>query len=191
MKLIDFRKLKKAKKPTFIRQDAHKKKKLEQKWIRPRGHHNKIRWRLKGYRTIPQVGFGSPDEFRGLHKSGLKKTIVNNPAQLKLLNSKLEGAVIGATVGARKRVEIIKKAAELNIKVLNIRNTEDYVKQIESKFAKKQEEKKETKKKEEKKEEKKKEEKKPKEEKKEERSVDDKKKEEEQEKNKILTKKEK
>src|SRR5215208_1254550 len=56
---------------------------------------------------------------RGLHPSGYRDNVIHNMAELSKLDPKSDAARIGHTVGNKKRIEIISKAAELGIKVLN------------------------------------------------------------------------
>jgi large subunit ribosomal protein L32e len=136
MNIAEYRKLKRAKKPKFLRQDAHKKKRLEAKWQNPRGHHSKIRWGNKGHRVEPRPGYGSPKEFKFMHLSGLNMIIVHNVSEISKLNPKKDSAIIAASVGMRKKAEMVKAADEKKIKIVNIKA--DFLKKVEEKFAKKE-----------------------------------------------------
>jgi len=197
-RLLELRKELKKKKPTFLRTDAHKKKRIEDNWRRPRGRHNKIRLCKKGHRKKPSPGYRSPKEVRGLDRSGLKPIIVKNVSDLMRLDSATEGAIVGKNVGKRKRAEIAKKGIELGITFLNF-NPKKFLEALEKEQKAKQEKKKaEAEKKKEKKEDKEelkeekeekkkeKEEKKPTEEKK---TPEEEKEELEKEKEKVLIKK--
>ncbi|MFA5313859.1 MAG: 50S ribosomal protein L32e [Methanomassiliicoccales archaeon] len=105
--------------PPFLRQEWHRYQKLEGKWRKPRGIHSKMR-RHYGYRpTIVSIGFRGPTMVRGLHPSGFEEVMVFNPSQLEALDAKLQAARIGGTVGAKKRKDIISKADEIGVRVLN------------------------------------------------------------------------
>ncbi|MFA5313768.1 MAG: 50S ribosomal protein L32e, partial [Methanomassiliicoccales archaeon] len=105
--------------PPFLRQEWHRYQKLEGKWRKPRGIHSKMR-RHYGYRpTIVSIGFRGPAMVRGLHPSGFEEVMVFNPSQLEALDAKLQAARIGGTVGAKKRKDIISKADEIGVRVLN------------------------------------------------------------------------
>jgi len=117
--LLEKRNALKKRKPKFIRQESHKKKKLEQSWRKPKGMHSKLRRMLRGNRRVVQPGWGSPKEVKGTSKEGLKQNVIFNPSELSKLNSKIDGAIVSSTVGTKKKMEIIKKAKELGIKVLN------------------------------------------------------------------------
>ena len=141
--LLKIRKELKKKKPNFMRQDAHKRKRLKTSWRRSRGSQSKMRLELKGYRRNIEIGWGSPRKVHGLSKEGLKKITVNNVKDLKKLDSKKEGAVISGSVGLKKRVEIIKEAEILKIKILNIKYPQKLIKDSEESMKKRKEDKKE------------------------------------------------
>jgi len=191
--LLKIRIARKKKKPHFIRQDANKHKKLRNKlkWRKPKGRHSKLRLSKKGHEAVPSTGWGSPREVKHLHKSGLRQVLVKALNDFDKINKDEEGVILGSTVGKRKKIELIKKAEEIGVRILNIRNTKDFIEKVQ----KEKDEKK--RKREERAAEKSKKRSKPKrEEKKEakkeeitESSEENKKKEEKKEKDKILTKK--
>ncbi len=69
---------------------------------------------------VVEVGYRSPKAVRGLHPSGLEDVLVYNVKDLEKLNPETQGARIASTVGKRKKIEIIKRARELGIRILNI-----------------------------------------------------------------------
>ncbi|ABR54633.1 Ribosomal protein L32e [Methanococcus vannielii SB] len=110
----------KQKRPEFKRQDSHRFQRIGTMWRRPTGHHSGQRIQVT-YRLSPvKIGFRGPALVRGLHPSGLEDIIVNNVKQLAALNPKTQGARIASAVGTRKRIEIVKKANELGIRVFNV-----------------------------------------------------------------------
>ncbi len=139
-KLLEIRNSLKRKKPVFIRQESHKKKKLEQSWRKPRGIHSKLRRMLRGNRARVEPGWGSPAAAKGLSKDGLRKIIVNNPKELSGLDAKADGVVIASSVGMKKRVEIVKKAKELGLRVLS-QDSEKFLESFEKMQKEKQEKK--------------------------------------------------
>ena len=139
-KLLQKRREIKAKKPDFIRQDAHKKKKLKKCWRSSKGIQSKMRLNKAGYRKSIRIGYKSPAEVRGLSRNGLEPIMVSNVSQLTKITEG-QGAVISSTVGQRKRMEIAKKAEDLSIPVINIKNIKDYLKSAGEKIAKRKEEK--------------------------------------------------
>jgi len=118
-RLLNVRKKQKSKKPKFLQTDSHKKKKLEDKWKKPDGIHNKMRYHVKGKGPRVNAGYGSPALVRGLHPSGFEEIIVKNPKDLESIKMEKQAARIAHTVGKRKRDLIEKKAAELGLKILN------------------------------------------------------------------------
>jgi len=140
IRLLELRNKLKRKKPDFIRTDAHKKKRLEENWRRPRGRHNKIRLCKKGHRKKPSQGYRSPKAVRGLDKSGLKPVVVKNVSDLVSLDKQKDGAVISGNVGKRKKIEIAKKGIELGITFLNF-DPKKFLEKIEQEKKVKEEEK--------------------------------------------------
>lgn len=117
---LKLRKLLKSKKPAFIRMDSWVKPSIKKSsWRRPKGLDNKIRLQRKGFPKIVKIGYRGPKNVRGLHPSGFREVIVHNVQELEKINPKYEAARIASGVGKRKREEILKRARELGIKVLN------------------------------------------------------------------------
>ncbi|WP_423792853.1 50S ribosomal protein L32e [Methanocaldococcus indicus] len=110
----------KRKKPNFLRTEAHRHKRLGEKWRRPKGRHNKMRLKWKEKPAVVSVGYRAPKAVRGLHPSGLRDVLVHNVKELEALNPETDGARIASTVGKKKKIEIIKRARELGIRILNI-----------------------------------------------------------------------
>jgi len=129
-------------KPRFVRQDAHKKKRVGSGWRRPKGMDSKMRLGKKGHRKCVSVGYGSAKKTRGLHKSGLSIVIANSKDDVEKIYAAKSGAVIASSVGKKKRVEIIKKCQERSIKILNIKNADDYLKMVDDELNKRKESKK-------------------------------------------------
>ena len=128
--LLELRSKIKSRKPEFIRQDNPKRRKLNDKWRKPKGIHSKIRHHFKGRRKMPSPGYKSPAAIKGLHATGLKMITIFSPGDIIKINKDNEGIIIAKSVGTRKRLEILKKAMEMKITILNI-NAEDAIKKIE------------------------------------------------------------
>lgn len=108
----------------FVRVDTYRhsrlgkgRKKL-QRWRRPRGKHNKTRLKRFSYPIQPEIGFGSPRKSSGLVK-GLVPIVVNSMADVEKL-TKNNIAIISRTLGAKKKIDILKKISELKIKIANV-----------------------------------------------------------------------
>ena len=138
--LLELRNKIKEKKPDFIRQDYQRRKRLARKlkWKKPKGIHSKIRHHFKGRRKMPSPGYKSPLRVRGLSTFGLKIVRVASVAELQKMQ-KNEGAIIPKSVGMKKRLEILKKAREINAAVLNF-NVSEAIAKIETAIASKRKE---------------------------------------------------
>jgi large subunit ribosomal protein L32e len=139
-KLLEIRKKRKAKKPDFIRQDYHKKARLSKKWRRPKGIQSKMRYGMKGYSKTIAVGYGSPAGVKGLTREGLAAVLVSNISELKKIEDG-QAAVISGRLGQKKKAEIVKKADELGITLLNIKDAKEYLKSVDEIMQKKKAEK--------------------------------------------------
>jgi len=109
----------KRKKPDFKRQGGKNLKRLGKKWRKPMGSQSKLRKHKKSRGYMPQAGYGSPRSLRYLHPSGFEEMLVYNIKDLEKIDSKKQVCRIASKVGKKKRIEILKKAGELKIKVLN------------------------------------------------------------------------
>ena len=110
----------KNKKPKFERAESWRFARFSKSWRKPRGLDNKIRRKIKGWPPGPSSGYKGPKNARGLHPSGYRDILVYNVADLSKIDPATQAARIAHTVGKRKRSDIIAKAKELNLKILNI-----------------------------------------------------------------------
>ena len=117
--LLNARKKISASRPKFVRQESWRYDRLSESWRRPKGKDNKMRRQVSGVPPLVKVGYRGPKISRGLHPSGYTDNLVFNGKDLMKLDPKNDAARIGHAVGTRKRIEIITKASELGIKVLN------------------------------------------------------------------------
>ncbi len=109
-------------KKKFIRSDymryskLGKKRKKLQKWRRSKGRHSKIRQKWRNYPVSPNIGYRTSRKKSG--KTGKETAfVVRNSAELEKAGN--GAAIILGRVGARKKIEIMKKASEMNIRILN------------------------------------------------------------------------
>ena len=109
----------KRKKTKFIRQSGKNLKRLGKKWRKPRGSQSKLRKYKKSRGFMPHPGYGSPKLIRGLHPSGLEDILIYNQNELEKLNPEKQACRIASSVGKKRKIEIMKSAEELKIKVLN------------------------------------------------------------------------
>ncbi|MBW3003300.1 hypothetical protein KY328_01195 [Candidatus Woesearchaeota archaeon] len=137
---LELRKRIKSKKPRFVRQDSHKKVKLGKKWRKPRGSDNKVRIGFKSYRKKVKIGYGSPRDVEGFDPSGVLPVVVSNMLELTSIKDG-QGVVFSSRLGVRKKVGLIKKAMQLKLKILNIKDPQKYLTDVEQRFAKKKQDK--------------------------------------------------
>jgi large subunit ribosomal protein L32e len=119
--LVAEREREKRKKPKFRRQESWRYKRLKEEWRRPRGIDNKVRRKVKGWPSSPNSGYRGPKISRGLHPSSFKEVRVFNVDDLSKVDPDSEAIRIAHTVGARKRIEIVDRAKEMGIHILNPR----------------------------------------------------------------------
>jgi len=112
----------KRKKPIFLRSTWNKMHKLgkkvksKRKWRANRGRDSKMRLKERGYARSPNTGWGSDSSIRN-QVNGMLATRVET---LKDFDNfpKGHGVIIGK-VGAKKKAELINKAGELKLTILN------------------------------------------------------------------------
>lgn len=107
-----------AKTPKFSRHTPHRKARLGTRWKKPRGLHNKQKDNKTGSAPKVSDGYRTPQSVRGLHISGMKMITVSHVKQLQGLDVKTQ-AVVVASVGAKRQIEILEACAQQKIKVLN------------------------------------------------------------------------
>lgn len=108
--------------PNFLRTEWFRYKRLSRSgWRRPKGMDNKQRRNYKYRGAMVRVGHGKVAAARGLHSSGFREVMVQNPNDLENIDPETEAARIGRTVGGRKRERIHDRADELGIRILNRR----------------------------------------------------------------------
>jgi len=117
--LLALRRALKSKKPDFRRQEWFRYVKLGTSWRRPRGRHSKMRRHFKRRPNVVSIGYGSPSSARFYHPSGFLEKLVHNVKELEDIDPKTHAVRIAHSVGAKKRFNIIEKADEEGIKVLN------------------------------------------------------------------------
>lgn len=103
----------------FRRQEWFRFKRLGEKWRRPRGKDSKMRVGKSGKPAMPSVGCKLPRSVRGLHPSGLTEVMVSSLKEVEGINPGRQVIRIASSVGMRKREQILSRARELGIRVLN------------------------------------------------------------------------
>ncbi len=119
-KALQVRERARNKKPKFVHPESWKYDRLDSAWRKPRGLDNKIRRKILGWPPGPSTGYKGPKVARYLHPSGYKEVIVFNVADLSNVDVNTQAIRIAHRVGKRKRADIIAKATEMNLKILNL-----------------------------------------------------------------------
>ncbi len=106
--------------PVFKRHASHRKARLRNStgWRKPRGLHNKQRDCFNGASPMPQSGYQSPEELRGLHASGLAIVRVFTTNDVESIDPKTAGALI-AKVGGKRQVLLLQACEKRGVRVLN------------------------------------------------------------------------
>jgi large subunit ribosomal protein L32e len=117
---LNLRKKIKKETPEFLREEWFRYKRIPRNWRRPDGISSKMRMNLKYRPSKVRVGFRGPKDVRGLHSSGFKEVLVYNVNDLENVDPKTQAARIGSSVGTKKRLDIEKKAEELDVRILNL-----------------------------------------------------------------------
>ena len=108
----------------FLRRDISrfsklgKKRKKLQIWRKPKGRDNKMRLKRKSYPSLVSIGYKTPKKDSG-KVNGLLPVLIHNLKELEALGK--DSAAVIAKIGAKKKLELIKKADELKIKILNVK----------------------------------------------------------------------
>ena len=125
----------KSKKPKFRRQESWRYKRVSEIWRKPDGIDSKMRIRKKGWPRLVEVGYRGPRKTRGLHPSGYEEIMVRNIDDLAEVNSETQAIRIAHAVGMKKRAEILSRAGERHIYVLNPPRAEEKPEETEKEVA--------------------------------------------------------
>ncbi len=138
--LLSLRKSIKSRKPKFVRQGTTKLKRLQGsiRWRKPHGYHSKL-MKGSGHKKMVSPGYGSPSEVKGLDRSGLEIVLVSKLDQLGSVKPKEQGIIISAKLGTKKKLEIMTKAVEMKLTILNIKDPQAYAAEKKQKLQKKKE----------------------------------------------------
>lgn len=113
MSLLKLRADKKAKKPTFVRQNAGHKKEVGTKYRKPRGYQSKLRLgKSPRGLVLPSQGYRAPKALRGTNPDGLQEVLVHAVKDLDAIDSKTQCVVIGSTVGRKQKITLLEKVVE-------------------------------------------------------------------------------
>jgi large subunit ribosomal protein L32e len=70
---------------------------------------------------MPKIGYGSAKKTRHILPNGFRKFVISNVRELDLLlmHNRTYAAEIAHNVSSKKRVALLERAAQLNVKVIN------------------------------------------------------------------------
>jgi len=108
-----------SRRPRFRQQESWRYKRVKERWRRPDGIDSKMRKKVKGWPKSAKGGYRGPKEARGLHPSGYAEVLVRTVDDVDLVDAKTHAVRIAHTVGAKKRVDILARARQREIYVLN------------------------------------------------------------------------
>eukprot|EP00475_Leptophrys_vorax_P030257 TRINITY_DN451_c0_g1_i1.p1 TRINITY_DN451_c0_g1~~TRINITY_DN451_c0_g1_i1.p1 ORF type:complete len:135 (+),score=41.33 TRINITY_DN451_c0_g1_i1:59-463(+) len=105
----------------FIRHHADRYKRVPEKWRKPHGIDSRVRRQFRDNIPLVKVGYRTKKEHRHLLPSGFRKFSVHNVRDLQILlmqNTKIAAEIAKGT-SIRTRKQIIERARQLDIRVLN------------------------------------------------------------------------
>ena len=105
----------------FTRPMCDKFKTIGTSWRKPRGIDSPVRRRYKGQKAMPNKGYGSDRRTKFIHPDGFKHFMIYTAQDLHMLlmqNKKYAG-VIATNVGAKSRKAIVRKAHEMDVRLIN------------------------------------------------------------------------
>eukprot|EP00173_Palmaria_palmata_P001518 Plantae.Rhodophyta-Palmaria_palmata.ctg1858.p2 GENE.Plantae.Rhodophyta-Palmaria_palmata.ctg1858~~Plantae.Rhodophyta-Palmaria_palmata.ctg1858.p2 ORF type:complete len:134 (+),score=25.13 Plantae.Rhodophyta-Palmaria_palmata.ctg1858:74-475(+) len=90
-------------------------------WRRQKGIDSCVRRKFRGKVRMPNIGYGSNKKTRHMLPNGFYKFLVHNVGEIDMLlmQNRTYCAEIAHNVSSRKRIEILDRAAQLDIKVTN------------------------------------------------------------------------
>lgn len=110
---------KKKRKPKFRHEQAHRWTRISDRWRKVRGIDSATREKRSGRIAMVSAGYRSPKAVRGLHPSGYVEALVYRADDLEVLDPDVHAVRIAATVGMRKRQNILDKAEAQMFRILN------------------------------------------------------------------------
>jgi len=108
--------------PTFKRPNVGRpsRKRLEDKWRRPRGIDNKQREKFNHAGFIPRIGYRNSKDLRDLHPSGYFEVLISCEKDLEnVIDAEGVAVRLASKLGKKKREALVQKIGELGLKLLN------------------------------------------------------------------------
>mmetsp|Transcript_10519 Transcript_10519/g.20194 ORF Transcript_10519/g.20194 Transcript_10519/m.20194 type:complete len:135 (-) Transcript_10519:97-501(-) len=112
----------KKRKKKFIRHQSDQYMRIARSsWRRPKGIDSRVRRRFKGQIKLANIGYGTNKKYRHVLPCGFLKFRVSNVKELEvlLMHNRTYAAEIAHNISKQNRRDILLRAAQLNIKVIN------------------------------------------------------------------------
>jgi large subunit ribosomal protein L32e len=122
-----------SERPDFHRSEYTRFPRLGDKWRSSKGIRSKMRLKKRSRSSIVETGYRGPVLSRGLRSDGKSEVLVHCVGELAGIDASAQVVRLGGDVGKRKRLEIIQKAKELELYIVNIRPSEKAGKKPEEK----------------------------------------------------------
>lgn len=105
----------------FVRHQSDRYKTVKPSWRKPKGIDNRVRRRFKGQLPMPKIGYGSDNRTKHMLPCGMRKVVVSSVKDLEMLltQTKAVCAEIAHNVSSKHRVDIVKRAQELSLRLTN------------------------------------------------------------------------
>jgi large subunit ribosomal protein L32e len=124
-RILKIARAKKKRKPRFRAEGAHRWIRVSDSWRKLRGIDSATREKRKGRIAMVSSGYRSPKAVRNLHPSLYVEVRVHRASELEELDPEVHAVRIAATVGFRKRQDIIAAADAKLLRVLNPGRSEE------------------------------------------------------------------
>ena len=107
----------------FRRHQSDRFKRVKESWRRPKGIDSAVRRKFRGTVRMPNIGYGSNKKTRHMLPNGFYKFTVRTPSDIEMLlmHNREYCAEIAHNVSSQKRAEIVQRAKELDVRVINAR----------------------------------------------------------------------
>ncbi|MFW9809173.1 MAG: 50S ribosomal protein L32e [Candidatus Thorarchaeota archaeon] len=124
-RLLRIARQKKKRMPQFRHEQAHRWIRVSDNWRKVRGIDSATREKSKGRIAMVSSGYRTPKAVRDLHPSLYVEVRVHRPSEIENLDPEVHAVRIAATVGSRKKQEILAAADAKLLRVLNPGRSEE------------------------------------------------------------------
>jgi len=131
-RLIELRKLKNKKRPSFRRVESWRYKRVKDSWRKARGIDSQTRKKTKAGVKSPTIGYRNPKKVRGLHPSGFEEIRVSTIQEIKNLNKNHHAIKISGKLGAKKRIALIDYCQKRGFRILNLGISQKEIESLET-----------------------------------------------------------